>query len=1147
MLNNLQSEIPLYDFAPKVDTTNPNIPQNKKVELKSENFLDRFYDAFVTQRQYDKLLNQSSSKKNFIYSRMHTRNKIIEDLGIEAPSIFRPGLNGYNQESIDYIENQIDKIRSSLSPALAQTIPTYNDFLNEAKVTAEELEAILFTSDSENDENFFNQFTNNYLSESTEGKGILGIPGTNNLLGVSAFNSLIKIAHNYDLTNMTGHLAASFLSSLSDPITLAIMPLTLPARTLTGLVGNTAIGTATEGFLTKYYINPWRAEIGLAEKDMSDIIKDSLIAGGVLNTLHFGVSKFSSHVKKVSNYSEAKRADNILAAKIDVAENIENNQVSDIIEAINNNSNLDDATNALNPEKYLNNAKDNLEKNLYTKTLEKIGFTEDIDGVGSFRDASARAQRATIEAQQSVITGAPRSKLSYSEHLRTELTLSLQNSKTPDKNLVDFINTFTGNKITNQQDFVSIIETEMEGVNWRAVNKNSDINLDLPKEIYNQVSNNPAANKLAKSFKTLTTEIRRRYKNVGLELNEIENYLPQSHNETLLRVAGFQKWRDFINPLLDWGKIEQAALVRSGRAISSREEFLSSSYRNIINNGVRPFSETLETIEKTGKTPYVPESALKTRIRNESERILFFKDGDNYTAYHQEFGNYDNIISNIDSYIQRQSKNLTLLQQFGDNPSNTIKSLNDSLEQILLDRANLDSNNIKEINKTKGQINSTKRLTRNMYDTITGNLHLGDVGFTEKVINDGFNIVLGASLTRVGIQSALLNPVFSAITGSRLGLNWMNILKDHVITLQGLPKSLRRQLGLISELESMRPSDSRFVSVHGHNWSNKVLRESLKYTGYYWFQDRAKSIFQKEFFATLGRIRHQTFEQIIGENEYLGKTFRENGIIAQDWDAIRSGEIIKYKGLELLSPRLIYSNLNKHLPDGSLEIAANKFTKMILQEQAFAVPEGSIKGASIVGTSSNVASRLIRPIITAPLLFSNFPLTAWYNTQKRWLHEPLNLGKLFLGAMAVGGSYVALRDLNDGKIPKVDFKFFADSFYYSGLEPLPVSWIQDSLMNSFAKRDPFSLFGNLPLGGARILKEEYKKLVDGKGNPGREFVKLLRQNIPIKKFLGLDLVVNRLLLDQIQKELDPQAHDYFRNQIRNAHKRDQEYYWAPGE
>ena len=67
---------------------------------------------------------------------------------------------------------------------------------------------------------------------------------------------------------------------------------------------------------------------------------------------------------------------------------------------------------------------------------------------------------------------------------------------------------------------------------------------------------------------------------------------------------------------------------------------------------------------------------------------------------------------------------------------------------------------------------------------------------------------------------------------------------------------------------------------------------------------------------------------------------------------------------------------------------------------------------------------------------------------------------------------------------------------------------------------------------------------------GREGVRFLRQNVPgVSSWFFTSMAWNRIFMDEMQRMVDPKAHEQFRAQIMNR-RRDyggQEYWWKPGQ
>jgi hypothetical protein len=88
----------------------------------------------------------------------------------------------------------------------------------------------------------------------------------------------------------------------------------------------------------------------------------------------------------------------------------------------------------------------------------------------------------------------------------------------------------------------------------------------------------------------------------------------------------------------------------------------------------------------------------------------------------------------------------------------------------------------------------------------------------------------------------------------------------------------------------------------------------------------------------------------------------------------------------------------------------------------------------------------------------------------------------------------------------------------------------------------------VPVTAARQLMYDPDALDAGaEPNTGRAGIRVLRSELPGGSIWYLRAALNRMLIDQLQEEIDPDYRDAWRRMERRAEDRDQEYFWEPGE
>jgi hypothetical protein len=84
----------------------------------------------------------------------------------------------------------------------------------------------------------------------------------------------------------------------------------------------------------------------------------------------------------------------------------------------------------------------------------------------------------------------------------------------------------------------------------------------------------------------------------------------------------------------------------------------------------------------------------------------------------------------------------------------------------------------------------------------------------------------------------------------------------------------------------------------------------------------------------------------------------------------------------------------------------------------------------------------------------------------------------------------------------------------------------------------------------RLTVGNFMEFAEGKDrtNLGRELSNFIRNDTPVSSLWYTRLIWNRVLMDQLQYLMDPDAHAAFRRQMQSRqHDYRQDYFWRPGE
>lgn len=200
------------------------------------------------------------------------------------------------------------------------------------------------------------------------------------------------------------------------------------------------------------------------------------------------------------------------------------------------------------------------------------------------------------------------------------------------------------------------------------------------KEVYEGfgTSGDPKITEHAKEWVKLNEMMVRDYKRTGGDLNDIDKYIPQSHDAAKMvsKKAGLEKWKKDIINKLDWEKMVDGF----GNPIpeNKRDKVLNEVFESITTNGTNKILEP--KINKKGEIENFKPMKGNTKISEKfkEERFLIFKDAKSQNEYNNLYGKGD-IIDSLFDKIDQFSMYNGIMDTLGNDPDKSIKLIKNML------------------------------------------------------------------------------------------------------------------------------------------------------------------------------------------------------------------------------------------------------------------------------------------------------------------------------------------------------------------------------------------------------------------------------------------------------------------------------------
>jgi len=694
--------------------------------------------------------------------------------------------------------------------------------------------------------------------------------------------------------------------------------------------------------------------------------------------------------------------------------------------------------------------------------------------------------------------------------------------------------------------------------------------MTLPLVVKEILEPGSTANPLAKAFAQAINEAmeiaRTRTNQFGGNVAKIKgNYLPQPHNSTKIGRVSQEEW---TNDIMSFLNLEQMINNKTGRSFTQGELLLEMPgvYNAIKTEGVSRL------------TPGVRMGSSSLGSSRLDHRFLIFKDAESYLAYQSKYGDED-VISTIYQHLESLSRDTAMMRALGPNPNSGFRFLKDI---IRIETKDLD---LKPQSKIRGKVEGLE----NLFMSHTGRLNSA----ADKGIGNFF-AGLRHTLTSSVIGSAALLAVsdffFSRMTSKYLGLpaykanrKTLNLLKDGLKKDKTASKVAIRS-GLIGEhWSTIASAANRYMMDTDAPLLAKMMSDSvLRASGLSHLTQAGRWAFGMELMGFMGDNFNLTFKQLSaktknGKLQMYGKSFTQTletyGIREGDWniirqtklydaaiddDTIKTGQALFFKPDDLLKRNDItpeYANL-----------LHARVMEMIFTETDHAIPTASLRGrAAVMG--KNKPGTFAGEILASGLMFKNFAIAIGFTHIMRGLREtglkgkfgylaPFLLGTTLMNAYShemreilKGRNMVNFKDMNKEQIGNYWSKRMIGG---GGLGIFGDLAFQESEGQNYGTDVTDALLG-LPVAFAKdtygLIDTMFRYMPGGKDpNLGGDLTNYIKKYTPGSSLWYLRAAWERIIVDTMQKLIDPNVHKRNSNIIKRYQKTEnRDFWWEPGE
>jgi uncharacterized protein YoaH (UPF0181 family) len=641
----------------------------------------------------------------------------------------------------------------------------------------------------------------------------------------------------------------------------------------------------------------------------------------------------------------------------------------------------------------------------------------------------------------------------------------------------------------------------------------------------------PEMQALTRAWSDTVERLRTRFEAAGGHLPQLQTWrLPQVWDGDAVRAAGRGAFVTYLEDALATGRVVIRDLDTGAPVVGDRAtEIITQAWNRISSNGL---------------SDLVPGKASGTGSLANSRsaaRAFDWQSSDAWLDANQRFGpGNSGIFDLLTGHVDGMAKDIAMLEILGPNPDWTLRYLTDV---------------VKRGDPVKASRNEAA-ITRS-WDHVSGR---ASSPVSETLAN--FMDQVRAVLTSAQLGSAMLSSGsdFNSMRQAAAwnGLGFTRVLRNYLGQMNpanAADRALAVRGAIVAEAWVTRASgglrflaDSQGVGL-GTRIADVVMRLSLLSP----HTQAAKNAFGLEFLGTLADQAGKPMAQL---DQPLRLALLRHGVTDADWDLARANGILQERGVRILSPDQV---ARQGTPE-AIE-AATRILEAVNAETRFAIPEpgAAERALTLRGTRrGTVEGELIR----SAMQYKSFPITIMTTHLVRGMNAARTggdygryLASFMVGMTLMGAVGMQLKAISQGRDPRdmTDPSFWGAAFAQGGGAGL----LGDFLYTGISRADSsfyMAMVGG-PIGGlvddlAKIGGMNIQALGDDQKERsfGADMARFVRRNTPGTSLWYTRAAMDRMVWDQLQEMLDPDAGRRFRQMERRAYRDfNQEFWWRPGD
>lgn len=706
------------------------------------------------------------------------------------------------------------------------------------------------------------------------------------------------------------------------------------------------------------------------------------------------------------------------------------------------------------------------------------------------------------------------------------------------------------------QDFLSEFREDIIGrVRGRAQLE------DVLRELHGEDAGNANAKAIAAAVDQQRERLRNLFNSLGGDIRKLDDYgVAHVHDGARMRKAGFEAWFDDIHGRLDWNRIEN---FKTGKPFTPKKGV--KPFREDAIAFLRPLYDEITTKGWAERTPGFSVGAKALFNTRSEHRVLHFKSADDWMSYNDSFGS-KNPFDAIIGQFQTMSRDIARMRAFGPNP----KAGLENAIQVLTKAAQLAARNPRAAKATalgralrrnwqpEELVEVKGKKARVLMGHISGELNQPADQAMAALLAGGRNLLTAAQL---GAATLSMPPDLPSmqIAARVIGMNPNSPIKNLMdLIVKGMDPKVARDLGFI--MDSWANSSAGYARYAGDVWSpeltSRISNFVMKANGVTYLTDRERVAAAMAFGSDLAGMAGKRFDEL---DPNLQNFMRNREIGPADWDLLRDPSVIYTDpgGGKHLNPN--WFREHAALPKAEADDLAIRFGALIEDHIELSIPSASLRGrATLLGEArpGSFGGELLR----SGIMYKSVVLSQWFNQTRRMRELDGGLGTRgwyaasFIAQMTVFGALaVQLKEIAKGRDPR---PMDSAAFWSAALLQGGGVGIFGDFFASTTSRAGGGLAETVggPVTGlvgdvGRMVSSNVQRVAEGKSLLlGRDAANFGRRYNPLATLWPTRVALDRMVWDQLQRVLDPEAEELWRQYDRRM-KRDYgtRNWWDRGE